>query len=367
MMPGTLREQKNRDTPLKTVYTDRHRLRAAKTELFGGAIVPPFECPERMDFITKRLKQVDLGPIVEPRSFGLDPVRRIHDSDYLDFLSICWDEWKKAGFEGEAIAANWPARRMSARRPKHIDGLIGYHSLAAETSISEGTWEAAQASADVALTARKLIAEGERAAFALCRPPGHHATGDMFGGYCFLNNAAIAAQAFLDDGAKKVAILDVDFHHGNGTQDIFYDRDDVLFVSLHGEPETAFPYFLGYADERGAGAGEGCTINYPLPEGTPFEKWAEALDDALAKIKGYQPTALIVSLGVDTFEEDPISYFKLKSDDYTTYGRMIGALGLPTLFVMEGGYAVEQVGINTVNVLQGFEDGAPGTRMDDAG
>lgn len=341
---------------MKTIYTDDHKLRNAKTELYGGTLVPPFECPERMDFVLERLAAVKLGPVEAPARHGLDPVRRIHDADYLDFLATCWEEWQAAGFEGEAIAANWPARRMTGRRPRHIDGKIGYHALASETAISGGTWEAAQASADVALTARAVIAGGERSAFALCRPPGHHATGDMFGGYCFLNNAAIAAQAFLDDGAARVAILDVDFHHGNGTQDIFYDRGDVMFLSLHGQPEDAFPYFSGYADETGAGAGEGFTVNYPMPEGTPFARWSEALDAACGRIADYGPDALIVSLGVDTFEEDPISFFKLKSDDYRHYGTRIGALGLPTLFAMEGGYAVAQVGINTVNVLEGFED-----------
>jgi acetoin utilization deacetylase AcuC-like enzyme len=340
---------------VKTVHTEKHRLRRSKTELFGGALVPPFECAERIEYVIDRLGAVGLGPVQEPTAHGMDPVRRIHTDDYLSFLETCWAEWQAAGFEGEAIAANWPARRMTGRRPQHIDGLIGYHSLASETSISEGTWEAALASADVALTARDLIAGGERAAFALCRPPGHHATWDMFGGYCFLNNAAIAAQAFLDDGAGRVAIVDVDFHHGNGTQDIFYRRDDVLFLSLHGEPENAFPYFSGYKDETGEGPGDGFTVNYPMPEGTPYSTWAGALDDACRRIAAYAPDALIVSLGVDTFEEDPISFFKLTSADYRTYGEVLGRLGLPTLFVMEGGYAVEQVGVNTVNVLEGFE------------
>jgi acetoin utilization deacetylase AcuC-like enzyme len=338
-----------------TVHTEKHRLRASKTELNGGVLVPPFECPERVEIVMQRIQEVGLGEVIEPLSFGLDPIRRIHQQDFLDFLASCWSEWEAAGFQGEAIAANWPARRMVQRAPRHVDGKIGYYALASETSISEGTWEAALASAEVALTARKKISEGARAAFALCRPPGHHATFDMFGGYCFLNNAAIAAQAWLDEGAGRVAILDVDFHHGNGTQDIFYGRDDVLFLSLHGDPEDAFPYYLGYADETGSGKGEGYNVNYPLPEKTGFERWAECLEDACKRISAYAPDALIVSLGVDTYKEDPISFFKLDSDDYLTYGERIGKLGLPTLFCFEGGYAVQQVGINAVNVLEGFE------------
>ena len=178
---------------------------------------------------------------------------------------------------------------------------------------------------------------------------------DLYGGYCFLNNAAIAAQVLRDNGMNRVAIVDVDFHHGNGTQDIFYTRDDVLFASLHGDPVTAFPNFLGYADETGSGAGERFNFNYPMPEGTTFDTWRAALHKALNEVAKYQPDALIISLGVDTFETDPISFFKLKSPDFTTYGADIAGLNLPTLFVMEGGYDIDEIGFNTVNVLTGFE------------
>lgn len=170
---------------------------------------------------------------------------------------------------GEAIPAVWAGRGMRHRLPKDIDGRLGYYSFAAETSISDGTWEAARASANVALTAQKLVAEGERAAFALCRPPGHHAHADLFGGYCFFNNAAIVAQAFRDQGYGKVAVLDVDFHHGNGTQAIFYDRNDVLTISLHGDPDLVFPHFLGFEDETGEGVGEGYNLNMVYPPNTP--------------------------------------------------------------------------------------------------
>lgn len=337
------------------VYSDRHGLRNAKTELYAGELVRPFECPERMDMILGRLADRGFGTRHDSQSFGLDPVRRIHDADYIAFLQTCWRDWTEAGYKGEAIPTCWPSRDMPRSiPPREIDGRIGYYALTAETSISEGTYEAACSAADVTLTAQGLIAEGKSSAFALCRPPGHHASKGMFGGYCFFNNAAIAAQAFLDKGAERVAILDVDFHHGNGTQAIFYDRDDVLFLSLHGDPMEAFPYFLGGADETGAGAGAGFNVNYPLPPKTAFSAWREALQDAIRRIGAYAPDALVVSLGVDTFKADPISFFKLESADFTTYGADIAGLGLPTLFVMEGGYAVEEIGINTVNVLEGF-------------
>lgn len=344
---------------MKTVFTERHRLRNSKTELYGGNLVRPFECPERMEFITAELDKRGLADYVAPTEYGLDPVLAVHDAGFVDFLSKAWQIWVDSGYEGEAITTVWPSRSCPADRiPNHIDGLLGYYALAAETSISEGTWEAALASKDVALTAADLVMSGDRAAFALCRPPGHHASSSQYGGYCFLNNAAIAANHMRGKGAGRVAILDVDFHHGNGTQEIFYDRDDVLFVSLHGDPVDAFPHFLGYADETGTGAGEGFTANFPLPVGAPYEVWRAALDEGLKRIAEFGAEALVVSLGVDTFEKDPISFFKLRSQDFTDYGMRIAGADLPTLFVMEGGYAVEEIGINTVNVLDGFESAA---------
>ncbi len=341
-----------------TVYSDKHKLRDAKTELYGGKLVPPFECPVRAENILERIGEVGLGDVVGPRDFGLDPVLRIHDEAFVKFLETCWAEWQAEGFEGEAIATSWPSKRLwQDRVPDNIDGKIGYYAMAAETSISDGTWEAARAAADVALTAQAEVAGGAPAAFALCRPPGHHAAADVFGGYCFLNNAAIAAEAFIDQGAARVAVLDVDFHHGNGTQEIFYDRPDVMFLSLHGDPREAFPYFLGYADEVGAATGEDCNANYPLMPGTDYGQWGAALEEACQRIDDYGPDALVVSLGVDTFKKDPISFFKLESDDYKTYGERLARLKRPTLFVMEGGYAIEEVGINAVNVLEGFETG----------
>ena len=341
---------------MKVVRSDDHRKHFPKGELYGGEFVRPFECPERWEHIMNRLGQRGFKEMLDPSKLDMGPVRQIHDEGFLEFLETAWDQWQKAGYKGEILATSFPARRMVVKKPTHIDGLVGYYTLAIETAITSGTWEAAQASCAIAQTAQRLVAGGDRSAFALCRPPGHHAAKDMYGGYCFINNAAVAAQMFLNDGAKRVAILDPDFHHGNGTQDIFYDRDDVLFCSLHGSPQHAFPHFLGYPDETGAGKGEGFNVNYAMNPGTGYDEWGAALDDALKRIADYSPDALVVSLGVDTFERDPISFFKLKSEDFTDYGGRIGRLKLPTLFCMEGGYAVEEIGINTVNVLEGFEN-----------
>jgi len=339
-----------------TVFSEDHHLRNVRTELYGGELVSPHECPERAQMVLDRVRSTGLGEVIAPTKAGLEAVLRVHDRQFVEFLAAAWPEWVAAGHRGEAIPDCWPARRMSQRCPTSITGKLGYYAMAGETSIGAGTWEAAQAAADVAVSAAGIVSAGARSAFALCRPPGHHAARDLYGGYCFLNNAAIAAQYLRDRGAARVAILDVDFHHGNGTQDIFYERADVLYLSLHGDPRDAFPYFSGYADEVGSGAGHGYNGNFPLPVGCDFATWRTVLEEALARVQAFRADALVVSLGVDTFAQDPISFFRLQSADFTSYGRMIGAAALPTLFVFEGGYAVAEVGINTVNVLAGFED-----------
>ncbi|GJL83341.1 MAG: acetylpolyamine amidohydrolase [marine bacterium B5-7] len=340
---------------MKIVLSEDHRLHFPKGELCGGEMVRPFECPERWDYVLGELRSRGFKDTIAPDEIDLELVRKVHDAEFVEFLEQAWTDWHQTGFKGEALPYVIPARRMQQRRPDHIDGRLGYYCMAIDTAITNGTWQAVRSSAACAVTAQRLVADDGHA-FALCRPPGHHAARDLYGGYCFLNNAAIAVQAFVEQGAHRVALLDVDFHHGNGSQDIFNQRDDVLFVSLHGRPEDAFPHFSGYADEVGEGAGEGYNINFPLRPGTTGSEWIAALADALKRITDYRPDALVVSLGVDTFCKDPISFFRLESEDFRRYGAHIGRLRLPTLFVMEGGYAVEEIGINTVNVLDGYLD-----------
>jgi len=342
---------------MKVFFSEEHRLHFPQAELSGGELVTPYERPSRVEYVLRRLRERGLTDIADPGPCDMAPVRRLMDAGFLAFLETAWDEWVAAGMKGEIICAGMPTRRMRTDRiPRNMDGKVGYYCHAAETAITAGTWRAALSSVASAQAAQRHVAAGARAAFALCRPPGHHATADQYGGYCFLNNAALVAQAFRDDGAERVAVLDIDFHHGNGTQDIFYSRGDVLFASLHGDPLDAYPYYLGYADERGAGAGEGANLNYPMPPGTGYAVWSEALDDAIARIRDSGAAALVVSLGVDAFRDDPISFFRLDSADFTDAGRRIAALGLPTVLCFEGGYAIEAVGINTVNVLEGFLD-----------
>ncbi|MBP1851796.1 histone deacetylase family protein [Rhizobium halophytocola] len=341
---------------MRVFYSEKHKLRDAKTELHGGQLVKPFEGPFRAEWILAAVREAGFSDVAAPVEHGLETALKVHDADYLAFLKTCWERWVADGYEGEAIPISLPVRRsQQARVPRNIDGALGYYANSAETSVTEGTYEAAISSMDVALSGADWLNAGNRLAFSLCRPPGHHAGIDLFGGYCFINNAAVAAQRLLDHGAKKVAILDVDFHHGNGTQDITYRRGDIFFASLHGDPADAFPYFLGYADETGEGEGEGANANYPMARGTPWDRWSQALADALARIKAHGAEAIVVSLGVDTFEEDPISFFKLKTPDYIRMGEMLAGAGLPVLTLMEGGYGVPQIGLNVANVLRGLE------------
>lgn len=338
-----------------TIYSDDHRLHHGRCELIDGQLMPCFEMPSRADHVLERVKARNLGPVSGPRDFGREPLLRVHSADYLNFFEGAWARWAELKRDGDLLPFTWPARTLRRVKPTSLLGELGYYSFDAGAPITAGTWQAAYSAAQVALTAQAAVQAGAHSAFALCRPPGHHAASDVMGGYCYLNNAAIAAQAFLDQGHRKVAILDVDYHHGNGTQEIFYERSDVFFASIHGDPQAEFPFFLGYADEHGEGAGEGYNVNYPLPAGSDWATWNNALEQACQRIEAYAPDVLVISLGVDTFKDDPISQFKLDSPDYLEMGERIARLGKPTLFVMEGGYAVEEIGINAVNVLEGFE------------
>lgn len=341
---------------MKTIFSPRHLGHANNLELVAGAIVPAFEMPSRAQYVHDRILAVGLGPIEGPAEHDLSTAAKVHRQDYLDFLPTVWPRWTAAGRSGTALPFTWPTRGLRGdKRPDSIDGQLGFYSFDAGVGIVEGSWDAIKSSHDVALTAAGLVQAGERSAFALCRPPGHHAGSSFMAGYCFINNAAVAAQWFLDNGASRVSILDVDYHHGNGTQEIFYRRSDVQVINLHADPMEEYPYFLGHADERGEGDGDGFNINYPMRPGTDWAGWNAALEDGCQKLAAYRPDVVVVSLGVDTFEKDPISQFKLKTEDFPKIGARIKALGLPTLFVMEGGYAVAEIGVNAVGVLTGFE------------
>ena len=341
---------------MRIFVNDDHQGHDVQGELHNGTLVRSFECPERLQIIRDSLSAQ--GFAFEPPSHqaDIDLLARVHSRDYLDFLQTAWSRWQ-AEHPGtnDALGFCWPAHglRKRALPPSHIDAAMGYYSFCVDTGVNAGTWAAAKAGADCAYSAAMAL-EASRQSFALTRPPGHHAHTDMYGGYCFLNNAAVAAQALLEQGAKRVAILDVDYHHGNGTQAIFYDRADVLTISLHADPDVEFPYFLGFTDEVGEGAGEGFNLNLPMPFGTDFTSWSQALEIALARVADYSPDALVVPLGVDSYFDDPISNFVLQSQDFVAMGQRLAAVGLPTLVTMEGGYATGALGQNVVNFIQGL-------------
>jgi acetoin utilization deacetylase AcuC-like enzyme len=343
---------------MKTFYNHLHAQHQGKVEMFRGALVPCFEVPARADHVLAELQRRQLGAVLEPLAFDEAALTAIHSPRYLNFLATAWEQWvalDAANADKDILPSVWPTRTFRTdKEPDNFAAKVGLYSFDAGTPFTRGTWVAARTGAHCALSAAERIVQGDRAAFALSRPPGHHAGADFFGGYCFLNNAALAAQHLRDAGLERVAILDVDYHHGNGTQAIFYDRPDVFFASIHGDPRTEYPFYLGYADEFGSGAGEGANLNLPLPRGTDYANWADALETALTAITRFGADALVVSLGVDTFEGDPISGFALRTDDYLRIGERLHRAGLPTVFVFEGGYAVDAVGVNAVNVLQGF-------------
>ena len=341
-----------------TVYADDHNLHSGLLDPRGDEWALSAECPERANNVLKAIREQGLGTLTDPVNFGEDKLTRIHAPDYVQFLKNVWREWLESDEKGSnARPDTFVGTGMRRADTECIAGKLGRYSFDSTTPFVEGSWQAIRTSANIALTGADLLKGGERQAFSLCRPPGHHATVDYCGGYCYLNNTALAAQSLLDGGAKKIAVLDLDYHHGNGTQSIFYERNDVLTVSLHADPSLEYPFFLGYADETGSGAGHGFNVNYPLPFGTDWNKYEDALEDALAQVRRLEPDALVVALGLDTFAGDPTTYFGIATEDYAQMGKLIAALSLPTLVVLEGGYSVEYIGTNTVRFLTGLADG----------
>ena len=333
---------------MRCFWDERQRLHTPVAEFFNGSLHPAAEHSGRVGAILS-----GIGPAEQPRDYGMEPLLRVHSADYLQFLRSAHGEWRAAGREGDAFPYTFPIVHRRLRHFDRIDAKLGLYCYDTSTPIGEGTWEAAYFGAQTALAGLKA-ARMDGNAFAFCRPPGHHAGRDYCGGYSYINNAAVAAEQALANGARRVAILDVDYHHGNGTQDIFYDRGDVLFASIHADPRTDYPFFWGHADERGEGAGEGATFNLPLPRGTDFAAYERALGEALDWITDGAPDLLIVCYGADTYAGDPISFFTLETSDYSRMARRIAELRLPTLTIMEGGYAVDALGANIASFLSGF-------------
>jgi len=334
---------------MRRFFDPRQLAHAPEKELHNGGFTDFAEKPSRAEMIAAAIGGTEL-----PADRGEASILAVHDAGYVDFLKHAPARWAAAGRPGDVIGYVWPVVGRRPLKLDRIDAQIGQYSFDASTPLTAATWDAAYWSAQSVLSATQAVLGGEQTAFALCRPPGHHAGADYLGGYCYLNTAAIAAQAARDAGRARVAILDIDYHHGNGTQDIFWERGDVFYASLHADPATDYPFYWGHADETGAGDGAGTTLNLPLPQGTTLDAFRRAQGMALEAIARFGPDLLVVSFGADTWEGDPISHLKLTTADYAVLARDIAACGWPTVVAMEGGYAIDALGSNVVSLLGGF-------------
>ncbi|HEU4464852.1 MAG TPA: histone deacetylase family protein [Gemmatimonadota bacterium] len=346
---------------MRVVSAPGHLEHVPGHEYKDGRAIANYEVPERAETIRRAL-EADGGFAIEPPTeHGAEPIAAVHDPAMLAYLEGAWAAWVAAGEKAVEILPDTfplPAYHEGMEPPAgagHPRAQVGGWVFDASSPIVEGTYRAARAAVDVALTAADLVTGGERSAYGLCRPPGHHAARGMMGGYCYFNNAAIVAEHLARSTGGRVAILDVDYHHGNGTQQIFYARGDVLYVSLHGDPARAYPYSSGFADETGAGGGVGATLNLPLAKGCDDHDYLAALDRALEAVGAFGEAPLVVSLGMDTYGRDPICDLALTTEGYALVGGRVAELGRPTVVLQEGGYFVPDLGQNVRAWLRGFE------------
>jgi acetoin utilization deacetylase AcuC-like enzyme len=314
---------------------------------------PYFEVPVRAEALLAAATAAG-HTVATPRDHGLAPIERIHEIGYLRFLAEGYGRWTREGGSGPALRPGAFAVRHLGRLPRSAGGQAGYYLATLSAPLLPATWSVAVRSAHAAIEGADTILHGERLAYALCRPPGHHACTDLAGGFCYLNNAALAAQRLIDGGSGRVAILDFDVHHGNGTQQIFYERDDVHYVSVHGDPAALYPFYAGYADETGTGAGLGANLNLPLPPGTGDDGFVAAVRYGLEAIVAKNPAILIVSLGFDAHAGDPTANLAASAEGFLAVGRLIAEAGLPTLLVQEGGYIVDRLAANLTSFLSGL-------------
>ncbi|WP_413848330.1 histone deacetylase family protein, partial [Albidovulum sp.] len=321
---------------MKAFLDDRQRGHDPKMFMANGTRLPNPEQPARIEALKAGAEAAGLA-FAAPADHGMGPLAAVHSPEYLVFLQTIHARWSRIEGASDEVIPNIHPDRRSASYPRSAVGQAGFHQADTACPIAAGTWEAAYWSAQTALAATDAVLGGGRAAYALCRPPGHHAFADLAGGFCFLNNSAIAAGALLRAGLRP-AILDIDVHHGNGTQGIFYARNDVLTVSIHADPLRFYPFFWGHADERGEGSGLGCNLNLALPRGTDDAAYLEALDTALARTRAFGADALVVALGLDAHEGDPFKGFRVTTPGFARIARRIAATGLPAVIVQEGGY-----------------------------
>ena len=311
------------------------------------------EVAQRGTIIHEALQAANLGPISVPGDFGLSPIQDVHAHQMVTLLQNAHDHMKLETGRDVAIPETFALRARSRRHFYSVFGQLGLYCFDTSSPIFAHTWDAAYWSAQTAVSAAALlVANPETAVYALCRPPGHHAAAEQFGGFCYLNNVAIAANWLVQQG-QRVAILDIDYHHGNGTQEIFYGRSDVLFVSIHADPRYEYPYYWGFADEYGQGSGYGFNHNLPLPPNTAGPAYLSALTKALTHVRAFVPDTLLVSLGVDSGQGDPTGTFLLETPDFAEIGRQVGQLNLPTAVIQEGGYRLDTLGQHVTAFLTG--------------
>jgi acetoin utilization deacetylase AcuC-like enzyme len=352
---------------MHVVYTSAHLAHDITHETFLGESIPAYEVAERAERIRSVLVADDAFRLVEPTEHGLDPILAVHDPGLVRFLESAWPELQRQAIQRDHLVADtYPNPAMfegfgedairRLREPIAIGGRAGWWGLDTACPLVAGTYGAARAAVDVALTTADLVLEGGAlAAYGLCRPPGHHAARAMYGGYCFFNNAAIAAESVVRRTAEPVAVLDLDYHHGNGTQQIFWRRGDVRYVSIHADPDREYPFFLGRADETGEGDGAGANLNLPLAAGTTDDEYLVALGRALEAIAEAPGAVVVVSLGFDTYGLDPIGDFALTTAVYHECGRRVAALGRPLVILQEGGYHRPSLGENARAWLRGAQ------------
>lgn len=337
---------------MKYVFKDVQRKHDPFHFLSSGAQQNNPEVPERANRLIKGAEAAGLTHAETPDA-GLSPIAAVHTPEYIRFLRNIYDRWQRIPDASPEVVPNIHPNRRDFSYPASAVGQAGYHQADTACPIGEHTWESVYWSAQTAVKATDIVLEGERAAYGLCRPPGHHAFADLAGGFCFFNNSAIAAQR-LRSRFGRVAIIDVDLHHGNGTQGIFYARNDVLTISLHADPVRFYPFFWGHASERGEGPGLGYNLNLPLPRGSGDDVFLEALGAAVERAEAFAPNALVVALGLDAFEGDPFGGLTVSTPGYTKIGAALAGLGLPTAIIQEGGYVCDALGDNLTAFLDGF-------------
>ncbi|HEV8546081.1 MAG TPA: histone deacetylase family protein [Candidatus Limnocylindrales bacterium] len=351
---------------MQVVYTPAHLAHDVSHETYLGQPIPAHEVAERAEIIRSSLESDGGFGFVEPANHGEDPITAVHDTGLLRFLEDAWPALERERIDRQYLVADtYPTFRMfegmspefvtGQPEPQAVAGRVGWWGLDTSNPLVAGTYGAARAAVDVALTTVDVVLGGEQAAYGLCRPPGHHAARSLAGGYCFFNNAAIAADAVVRATGERVAILDVDYHHGNGTQQIFWRRGDVFYVSIHADPARQYPFFLGYGHETGEGEGAGENLNLPQPAGLTDEGFLAALDRALEAILDRPGSVIVVSLGFDTYVQDPIGDFALTTDVFGEVGRRVAATGRRLIILQEGGYYRPALGDNVVAWLRGAE------------